>query len=90
MRPLLIGAVMTAGPAGWRVLGAAVAGLSVAQRRACLRRLGSMLPAADSDVPSGTVPARARPDGRDAAAPAGAKAARIAIADEIPERTARA
>ncbi|MFI7357225.1 MFS transporter [Streptomyces avidinii] len=36
---LLTGAVMTAGPAGWLVLGAAVAGLSVVQRRASLRRL---------------------------------------------------
>ncbi|WP_338709821.1 MFS transporter [Streptomyces virginiae] len=36
---LLTGAVMTAGPAGWLVLGAAVAGLSLVQRRAAVRRL---------------------------------------------------
>ncbi|MFI1284896.1 MFS transporter [Streptomyces sp. NPDC020858] len=36
---LLTGAVMTAGPAGWLVLGAAVAGLSLVQRRSGLRRL---------------------------------------------------
>ncbi|MYT26589.1 MFS transporter, partial [Streptomyces sp. SID7760] len=33
---LLTGAVMVAGPAGWLVLGAAVAGVSVAQRRFAL------------------------------------------------------
>ncbi len=36
---LLTGAVMAAGPTGWLVLGAAVAGLSLVQRRAGLRRL---------------------------------------------------
>ncbi|WP_235439215.1 MFS transporter [Streptomyces yangpuensis] len=36
---LLTGVVMTAGPAGWLALGAAVAGLSLVQRRAGLRRL---------------------------------------------------
>ncbi|WP_107093283.1 MFS transporter [Streptomyces sp. XY413] len=36
---LLTGAVMTAGPAGWLVLGAAVAGLSLVQRRAAVGRL---------------------------------------------------
>ncbi|MET9698819.1 MFS transporter [Streptomyces sp. NPDC006529] len=36
---LLTGVVMAAGPAGWLALGAAVAGLSVVQRRGCLRRL---------------------------------------------------
>ncbi|GHB58633.1 membrane protein [Streptomyces cirratus] len=36
---LLTGAVMPAGPAGWVVLGAAVAALSVVQRRSALRRL---------------------------------------------------
>ncbi|MFD0276153.1 MFS transporter [Kitasatospora sp. NPDC127111] len=41
---LLTGAVMAAGPAGWLGLGAAVAGLSVVQRRACLRRLAAMRP----------------------------------------------
>ena len=45
---LLTGAVMTAGPAGWLVLGAAVAGLSVVQRRASLRRLDVVLPGPDS------------------------------------------
>ncbi|GAA3478311.1 MFS transporter [Streptomyces yanii] len=44
---LLTGAVLTAGPAGWLVLGAAVAGLSVVQRRCCLRRLDTVLPVAD-------------------------------------------
>ncbi|WP_405942171.1 MFS transporter [Streptomyces sp. NBC_00207] len=39
---LLTGAVMTAGPAGWLVLGAAVAGLSLVQRRASLRRLDDL------------------------------------------------
>ncbi|MCX4847320.1 MFS transporter [Streptomyces sp. NBC_00893] len=38
--PLLTGVVMAAGPAGWLVLGAAVAGLAVAQSRGCARRLG--------------------------------------------------
>ncbi|MDH6574541.1 MFS transporter [Kitasatospora sp. MAP5-34] len=37
--PLLTGVVMAAGPAGWVVLGALVAGLSVVQRAACSRRL---------------------------------------------------
>ncbi|MFF4099316.1 MFS transporter [Streptomyces sp. NPDC001903] len=39
---LLTGAVMAAGPAGWLVLGAAVAGVSVVQRRFALRRLEAM------------------------------------------------
>ncbi|MDX3535534.1 MFS transporter [Streptomyces sp. MB09-01] len=39
---LLTGAVMTAGPAGWLALGAAVAGLSLVQRRASLRRLDDL------------------------------------------------
>ncbi|MEV7233739.1 hypothetical protein AB0N06_07030 [Streptomyces sp. NPDC051020] len=43
---LLTGAVLTAGPAGWLVLGAAVAGLSVVQRRGCVRRLDTVLPVA--------------------------------------------
>ncbi|MGW1841363.1 MFS transporter [Streptomyces sp. NPDC001966] len=38
--PLLTGVVMAAGPVGWLVLGTAVAGLAVVQRRACVRRLG--------------------------------------------------
>ncbi|MGE7438599.1 MULTISPECIES: MFS transporter [Kitasatospora] len=39
---LLTGAVMTAGPAGWLALGAAVTGLSLLQRRASLRRLAAL------------------------------------------------
>ncbi|MGW0750338.1 MFS transporter [Streptomyces sp. NPDC002587] len=45
---LLTGVVMTAGPAGWLALGAAVAGLSLVQRRASLRRLDAL---AESDRP---------------------------------------
>ncbi|MEU3245162.1 MULTISPECIES: MFS transporter [unclassified Streptomyces] len=37
--PLLTGVVMAAGPAGWLVFGTAVAGVAVAQRRLCTRRL---------------------------------------------------
>ncbi|MEU6890537.1 MFS transporter [Streptomyces sp. NPDC046557] len=47
---LLTGAVMSAGPAGWIVLGAAVAALSVVQRRASLRRLRAMEAAAPVNV----------------------------------------
>ncbi|MFK0216579.1 MFS transporter [Streptomyces vinaceus] len=39
---LLTGAVMVAGSAGWLVLGAAVAGVSVAQRHCALRRLEAL------------------------------------------------
>lgn len=39
---LLTGAVMAAGPAGWLVLGAAVAGLSVVQRRYSVLRLDAL------------------------------------------------
>ncbi|MFE7094218.1 MFS transporter [Streptomyces erythrochromogenes] len=39
---LLTGAVMAAGPAGWIALGAAVAALSLVQRRASLRRLDAL------------------------------------------------
>ncbi|GAB2730400.1 MFS transporter [Kitasatospora kifunensis] len=39
---LLTGAVLTTGPAGWLVLGTAVAGLGLVQRRACLRRLAAL------------------------------------------------
>jgi hypothetical protein len=39
---LLTGAVMTAGPAGWLALGAAVTGLSMVQRRASLVRLSNL------------------------------------------------
>ncbi|WP_405921772.1 MFS transporter [Streptomyces sp. NBC_00122] len=45
---LLTGAVMTAGPAGWLALGAAVAGLSLVQRRVSLRRLEAL---AEADRP---------------------------------------
>ncbi|MFB7616289.1 MFS transporter [Kitasatospora sp. NPDC056181] len=41
---LLTGVVMTAGPVGWLGLGAAVAGLSVVQRRTCERRLATVRP----------------------------------------------
>ncbi|MFI5749787.1 MFS transporter [Streptomyces sp. NPDC051644] len=51
--PLLTGAVMAAGPAGWLVLGAVVGGLSVVQRRACTRRLRTLAPPA----PKRTTPA---------------------------------
>lgn len=40
--PLLTGVVMALGPAGWLLLGTAITGLSVVQRRACLRRLDTM------------------------------------------------
>jgi hypothetical protein len=43
---LLTGAVLTAGPAGWLALGAAVCGLGVVQRRAGLRRLAAIRRAA--------------------------------------------
>lgn len=39
---LLTGAVMAAGPAGWLVLGTAVAGLSVVQRRCSVLRLDAL------------------------------------------------
>ncbi|MFC9753457.1 MFS transporter [Streptomyces sp. NPDC056921] len=45
--PLLTGVVMAAGPVGWLVLGTAVAGLAVVQRRACVRRLGIGSPRAE-------------------------------------------
>ncbi|WP_374775499.1 MFS transporter [Streptomyces sp. NBC_01310] len=48
---LLTGAVMTAGPAGWLVLGVAVAGLSLVQRRAGLRRL-DLLSGAPAPAPA--------------------------------------
>ncbi|MFK0043640.1 MFS transporter [Streptomyces sp. NPDC090741] len=52
---LLTGVVMAAGPAGWLVLGAAVAGVSVVQRRTGLRRLDSMERAeAAAAVPAGS------------------------------------
>ncbi|MGW1409533.1 MFS transporter [Streptomyces sp. NPDC002403] len=39
--PLLTGVVMAAGPAGWLVLGAVVAGLAAVQGRCCARQLGA-------------------------------------------------
>ncbi|MFJ4914638.1 MFS transporter [Streptomyces sp. NPDC088726] len=42
--PLLTGVVMAAGPAGWLVLGTAIAGLAVAQRRCCARRFRTLAP----------------------------------------------
>ncbi|MFF1797382.1 MFS transporter [Kitasatospora sp. NPDC058263] len=51
---LLTGAVMAAGPAGWLTLGAAVAGLSVVQRRSCERRLAAL--AAPMAEPPSTPP----------------------------------
>lgn len=39
---LLTGAVMTAGPAGWLALGAAIAAVSTIQRRTAVRRLDAM------------------------------------------------
>ncbi|MEV6580990.1 MFS transporter [Streptomyces sp. NPDC051582] len=53
---LLTGAVMVAGPAGWLVLGAAVAGVSVAQRHFALRRLDALRCA----EAAGTAPAASR------------------------------
>lgn len=51
---LLTGVVMTAGPAGWLTLGAAVAALSTIQRRAAVRRLDAMLaPPAPATVQEG-------------------------------------
>ncbi|MFD9408172.1 MFS transporter [Streptomyces sp. NPDC059989] len=55
---LLTGAVMAAGPAGWLVLGTAVAGLSLVQRRASLGRLDVLRATAGSPAPAGTDPAR--------------------------------
>lgn len=54
---LLTGAVMTAGPAGWLVLGAAVAGLSLVQRRSSLRRLDRLHAAAAPTAPTAPPPA---------------------------------
>ncbi|MFE2477035.1 MFS transporter [Streptomyces sp. NPDC059389] len=55
---LLTGVVMAAGPAGWLVLGAAVAGVSVVQRRTGLRRLEVMeaAEAAEAAEVSGPAP----------------------------------
>ncbi|MFD7097468.1 MFS transporter [Streptomyces xanthophaeus] len=58
---LLTGAVMTAGPAGWIVLGAAVAGLSMTQRRGSLERWDAMTAPAGPAAPAGADPAGAGP-----------------------------
>ncbi|MEU9104494.1 MFS transporter [Streptomyces xanthophaeus] len=58
---LLTGAVMTAGPAGWIAFGAAVAGLSMTQRRGSLRRLDAMTAPAGPSAPAGSGPAGADP-----------------------------
>ncbi|MEV0783238.1 MFS transporter [Streptomyces sp. NPDC050423] len=53
--PLLTGVVMAAGPAGWLVLGTAVAGLAAVQRRACAQRfrtLAAPAPARDAGTAS--------------------------------------
>ena len=48
--PLLTGVVMAAGPAGWVLLGAAVAGLSATQWSACSRRLQALHPGRSVDL----------------------------------------
>lgn len=58
---LLTGAVMTAGPAGWIVLGAAVAGLSMTQRRGSLERWDAMTAPTGPAAPAGAGPAGAGP-----------------------------
>ncbi|MFE2856589.1 MFS transporter [Streptomyces lavendulae] len=78
---LLTGAVMAAGPTGWLVLGAAVAGLSVVQRRCSVRRLDALdaLHAKDAKDAKDTKDVGDAKDASDAAAPtaAGAPADRI-------------
>ncbi|MFB7080246.1 MFS transporter [Streptomyces sp. NPDC056308] len=54
--PLLTGVVMAAGPAGWLVLGALVAGASAVQRRACVRRLRTLSPPAVERTVERTAP----------------------------------
>ncbi|MGW1641429.1 MFS transporter [Streptomyces lavendulae] len=75
---LLTGAVMAAGPTGWLVLGAAVAGLSVVQRRCSVRRLDA-LDALDALGAKDAKDVGDAKDASDAAAPtaAGAPADRI-------------
>ncbi|MFI9274037.1 MFS transporter [Kitasatospora sp. NPDC052896] len=53
---LLTGAVMTAGPVGWLLLGTAVTGLSLVQHRACLRRLTTIERSARPDSTTATTP----------------------------------
>ncbi|MFD7866220.1 MFS transporter [Streptomyces sp. NPDC059783] len=64
--PLLTGVVMAAGPAGWLVLGAAVAAVAAAQRRCCAQRLCTR----EAAAPPRTVPAaRSEPYGKSSAGP---------------------
>ncbi|GAA1581409.1 MFS transporter [Streptomyces globosus] len=58
---LLTGAVMAAGPAGWIGLGAAVAGLSLVQRRAALRRLTALRPRPAAGAEAAAAPGRSGP-----------------------------
>ncbi|MFJ7198102.1 MULTISPECIES: MFS transporter [unclassified Streptomyces] len=51
--PLLTGVVMAAGPAGWLVLGAVVAGLAVVQGRSCAHRLGDGSPGTGAELAIG-------------------------------------
>ncbi|MFD9301949.1 MFS transporter [Streptomyces sp. NPDC060048] len=51
---LLTGAVMTAGPAGWLALGAAVVALSAVQRRSALQRLDTLLVRRPATAPDAT------------------------------------
>ncbi|MBC9712107.1 MFS transporter [Streptomyces sp. TRM66268-LWL] len=53
--PLVTGAVMAAGPAGWLALGGVLAGLSVVQMRASKRRLKVMDGAVDTGADAGPV-----------------------------------
>ncbi|MFJ1705867.1 MFS transporter [Kitasatospora sp. NPDC088346] len=76
--PLLTGVVMAAGPVGWVVLGAAVAGLAAVQHRACTRRLRT-LPTAGPVHHGGT---------RAAAAAVGAPAVGDGARDAGPDRDA--
>uniref|UniRef100_A0AAU2JYR9 MFS transporter n=1 Tax=Streptomyces sp. NBC_00049 TaxID=2903617 RepID=A0AAU2JYR9_9ACTN len=66
---LLTGAVMAAGPAGWLVLGTAVAGLSLVQRRASLRRLDELRAPAGAAAPVGAGAGGAGPAVRPDSAP---------------------
>ncbi|QHC27110.1 MFS transporter [Streptomyces sp. GS7] len=57
--PLLTGAVLAAGPAGWLALGAVTAAVSVWQWSACARRLRTLAP--PDPAPSGSVEPRRAP-----------------------------
>ncbi|MCD0485921.1 MFS transporter [Streptacidiphilus sp. ASG 303] len=81
--PLLTGVVMAAGPGGWLVLGAVVAGLAAVQRGACARRLRALRPPGPPPLLPGPVHAPVpapggppvlagrEPDGRARTAPPG-------------------